>query len=320
MKVRQLSYSMMCTFMHCKMHYYLKYIEALELAAFHMPFFTGNCVNHGVQYILGKGKDLKKEIKKHMKKEILKIRTNSFLSIADEQAIEEQQIIIQGIVLAYEVKYKKTFVRTIKSAESEYVVVKEFAKEFRVKIKIDNLIKSKAGMVLHELKTSKTLNAGYVKKIQSDFQTTLYFHIYNNQNKDNPIKYIVYDVIRKPSIRLKQNESKPQYLKRLGAYYKDDSSNNLFHMESRKKPIVSYSRVINTIKGVYADMVSCTKPKHYFCNYNGCFSDYGKCDYYELCYAETREEYDNIRGTRYKLNRVIIEGRKHGSARKKDKR
>jgi len=313
MGIPQLSYSMLCTFMHCKRFYYYKYHLALEIAGLHMPFFTGGCVNHGVQYIMAGGKDVETEIKKHMKKEVKKIRAENFLSIENETALEEQQIIIRGIVSAYKKKYRKTFLKSIKKAESEYVVVKDFDK-FRVKVKIDNLIKSKAGIILHELKTTKTLNVEYVRQIQSDFQTCLYYHIYNIENPKYPVEHIVYDVIRKPSIRQRQNETKTQYLRRLGQYYEDDASDNLFHMETRKAPIISEKLTLKAIQGAFRDMKRCRKPDDYYCNYAGCYVYYGKCDYYDLCYAENKREYKFAMG-KYKINQKIVKGRKYGTSR-----
>jgi CO dehydrogenase/acetyl-CoA synthase alpha subunit len=147
--------------------------------------------------------------------------------------------------------------------------------------KADNVLKLKNDLCLHEIKTSKYLTEDYVKNIKNDFQTHIYFHGYNLEHKP-PIKKILYDVIKKPSIRKKKIETYSQFLKRLYEYYQNPNDSELFYMDEITRPLVSKDKLMNVLYHVADDILACKEEKDYYHNFKYCYV-FHRCEFYELC-------------------------------------
>lgn len=288
-----ISYSGIGTFLDCELMYGWRYIKKLERIKFEPANIFGRVAHFGINQIYAGNKDVMKDTLKYFDKQKQEERGKLALTIESEEDLSEQEYIIRGLLPAYEKIYKKHIEKT-KEHQAEYAFDFNFSKDVIMHCQIDNLIEQKKHLFLHELKTSKFLTSDYVQNIKNDLQTAIYFHAYNKVHK-NKLHGILYDVIKKPSIRQKKKESKDQFIKRLYRYY-IDSESELFYMEEINEPLLSEDRIFGTIKKVTDKILSYDMKMENFCpNDRFCYV-YRRCDFYELCHkGENKETLANFR-------------------------
>ncbi len=282
-----LSYSSIACFMDCRRKFYFYYERKLERIQ-HAPYYlTGNMVELGVSLLFAKDNEYKKKVLKAYNKAKQELRSSMSLTIQQEQELNEQEQIIFGMLEAYKHVHAKEL-KTMTHKQAQY---KDYIKvnNLYVCVKIDNLLKKKNQLLLHELKTTRTLTPDYIRNIKNDLQTAIYFHVYNLKNTKKPIDTILYDVIQKPSIRQKQKESKSEYLNRLKEWYSGEDNNNKYYMETIAKPLIDKDRLFNIITKVGDDLLSCKTLDDFYPNERFCYV-YRRCEYYEICHEGEKKE------------------------------
>jgi hypothetical protein len=288
----------------CKRLYYYKRIKKYNKVQYNLPFIVGRVVHVGLAAVMAKSVDPKTKkfnAMELMEKEFKKERKEAIQTFGlNPEQIEEldmQEFMTKGMLLAYQTKYAQ-MIKDMKLLGSEVEGAIDLGNDVTFVIKLDNLIRIRLKKLLHELKTSKEITPDYVKRIQTDLQTAAYFHIHNIIWPEDPIQEVMYDVIRKPSIRRKKGsknippETKLQFLDRLQNWYKKPDDMSVFHIERFKKPGISEEAVINTIVKVSEEMLRSKTKEDYYQDFDKCHSYYGDvCPYYDLCHngGETKE-------------------------------
>ncbi len=288
----------------CKRLYYYKRIKKYNKVQYNLPFIVGRVVHVGLAAVMAKSVDPKTKkfnAMELMEKEFKKERKEAIQAFGlNPEQIEEldmQEFMTKGMLLAYQTKYAQ-MIKDMKLLGSEVEGAIDLGNDVTFVIKLDNLIRIRLKKLLHELKTSKEITPDYVKRIQTDLQTAAYFHIHNIIWPEDPIQEVMYDVIRKPSIRRKKGsknippETKLQFLDRLQNWYKKPDDMSVFHIERFKKPGISEEAVINTIVKVSEEMLRSKTKEDYYQDFDKCHSYYGDvCPYYDLCHngGETKE-------------------------------
>jgi hypothetical protein len=207
------------------------------------------------------------------------------------EELDMQEFTTKGMLLAYRTKYAK-MIADMKLLGSEVEGAIELGNDVTFVIKLDNIVKVRSKKILHELKTTKEITPDYVKRIQTDLQTAAYFHFHNIIWPDDPIQEVMYDIIRKPSIRRKKAskykpaETKSQFLERLQEWYKKPDDMSVFHIERFKTPGITEDAVVNTVVKVSEEMLQCKEEDDYYQDFDKCSAYYGgQCSYYELCHS-----------------------------------
>lgn len=287
-----ISVSSLKDYMTCRRLYFYKRIRKYEKAGFHLPFFVGKVVHEGMAHLFAKKKNAVELMLKYYKAERDKIKKEHTLDEKQLADLNMQEYITKGMVTAYQRKYEK-MLRDTEVLGSEVEGGLQFGDDVIFVIKMDNIFRVRKRKVLHELKTSKYITPEYMKMVQTDIQTAVYFHFHNAIWEDDPIEEIMYDVIRKPSIRRKKNESPQAFITRLQEWYeKPDGNESVFHIERFRKPKISSDDLVNTVLNVANDMKRSKQKEDYYQDFDKCASYYGDiCPYYELCHegGETKE-------------------------------
>jgi len=290
-KVLHISVSSLNDFMACRRLYYYKRIKKYEKIVFNLAMFVGKVVHVGIAALLEKGKDPIKTTMEYYREEKKEVNNKMVLSTNDLEDVAKQEFIVKGMVLAYKKRYQK-LLKDSQHLQSEVEGALQLSDNVVFVIKLDNLMNVRGIKTLHELKTSKYITPDYIRMIQTNRQTTIYYRAYNIIYPKKPIKAILYDIIRKPSIRQKKNETKIAYAERLKDWYDAPDDMSKFHMERFSEPIVSEEEIINTIIKVSEEMIRSRDKEDYYANHEQCASYYGDiCPYYTLCHegGETRE-------------------------------
>lgn len=286
-----LSVSSLEDWLTCKRLYFWKRIKKYDRIEFNIPYLVGRVIHVGISYVFNKRKDAVEAMRDYFRKEKLQIKENLPLTPEQEEDLNEQEFITQGMLKAYCKRYEK-MLRNIKLIQNEVEGCIDINDNTKFVFKLDNLLMIGKNKVLHELKTTKYITPEYVRRIQTDFQPTLYYYAYNLVFEDSPISEIMYDVIKKPSIRQKKNEQYKAFLKRLEDWYETPDDMGVFHIERFEKPKMSEDEAWNTISNISKEILSCKHKEDYYMNTKQCYDYYGKvCPYVELCFngGETKE-------------------------------
>ncbi len=163
------------------------------------------------------------------------------------------------------------------------------SRSFRLGGKVDKLVQTPEGWWLFERKTASQVGKSYIDKLALDAQVTTY--VYAAQRAfDIKIVGIVYDMVRKPSIKVKQGESVPQYIERLIADYKDpthggdkpDRAGFYFFREKLYRSQEDLAEFEAELWQFTQDLLYCRRTGLWFKNPSRCL-DWGGCAYMPLC-------------------------------------
>lgn len=287
-KVLFVSYSSMGGFRKCPRYYYWKYIRRLEKATFKLPFIVGRIMHHGIQVLFEKPDDAISEIKKKFREEAQDARKKfPEMSTWDEEGLAAQEYLTTGMLAAFRVYFSKFLGRT-KHIATEKTLQYSLNKRVTIVGKIDNIIENQRLRWIYELKNLKALDMDRVRAIKTDPQSALYLEVHNRQEKKKDrLDGIIYKIIRKPSIRMKQKESRKEFMTRLGSWYQNQSDGLKFHLERIKGSFIDGDAVINTVEKVSQQMLDCGgKKDEYFQDFSYCMHDWGACTYYDLCHGD----------------------------------
>ncbi len=282
----QLSYSSISTFLECRRKFWWNYVRRLVPIQLNQAFLVGEIVHFGISEMYAKNENAIEDAMTHFNSRVNELRSALAISPNIEQELVEQEYVVRGMLNGYKSKYSDIIEVTehIKNEHELRFVVNE---NINILAYLDNILLSLDGKLVHEIKTTKSLTPEYVKNIQNSLQAALYFHGNNHIETDESNQFvgILYDVIRKPSIRVKKNEAYDAYLQRLIDYYEDPKSEfDNFHMEVIKFPLISKQRVFETVEGVGNDILSIREDKsRYYCNDRACLVR-SKCVYYDICH------------------------------------
>lgn len=278
-------------FLRCPRLYYWRRIRKLEKKQLYIPYFIGRVMGPGISQVFEDAKKAATRFKNEFNQQVKELRSAVALSAEEEKKIYEQKYIGQGMLEAYVQRYRKLIEKT-KVIRHEKPFHYTGIKGVTVVGKIDNVFLTEKKYYAHELKTTSNLTPGYIKGIQTRLQPAMYYYMIN-ETKDSGLKLngIMFDVIQKPSIRLKQKETYPQYLRRLVRWY-EDMSENKFYFERIHEPFVlTRDKVMSTIKSI-TDLLKMfgTEQRNYYQDFSQCAPDRGHiCEMYDLCHGEGGE-------------------------------
>jgi hypothetical protein len=294
-----MSVSSMQDWLTCKRLYYYKRIKKYEKVQYNLPFIVGRVVHVGLAAVLAKKPNAIELMENEFKKERKEAIAAFTLSPEQIEELDMQEFTTKGMLLAYRTKYAQ-MIKDMMLLGSEVEGAVDLGNDVTFVIKLDNIVKVRNKKILHELKTTKEITPDYVKRIQTDLQTSVYFHFHNIIWPEDKIQEVMYDIIRKPSIRRKKGsknippETKLQFLERLQEWYKKPDDMSVFHIERFKTPGITEEAVINTVVKASEEMLRSKTKEDYYQDFDKCHSYYGDvCPYYALCH-EGGESKENL--------------------------
>ena len=276
----RLSYSQVNQYNACpKQHWYARRYRSRQ---FNVNFLVGNIIHEGLHLTYTNTPDLFNELAKKFDEYMDKERETQMITEESEKKLEEWKVIILGMIYAYNLKYAK-FMEDHEHVmnEAEYTI--DLGDNITFLIKIDNILRNKktGELWVHEIKTTRELNENYVNNIQRSVQAACYYHLGQLVEGFKP-HGIIYDVLQKPSIRVKKTEQYQDYLTRLQQYYEDDPHAHL-HMEMISNPGCKAEDLITMIKHVGRRIQAGEVYKTW--------KDCGMCDFRKPCFNDDAPEW-----------------------------
>ena len=161
------------------------------------------------------------------------------------------------------------------------------SRSFRFAGKVDGVKTTPRGLFLVEDKTAGKLERSYIDRLPLDHQVTAYIHGLQRHYHHTQITGVSYRIIRKPSIRPRQNESVQQFCDRLTRDYRERPDfyfvdEGLFRAESDLKEFEA------ELWQVTQDILTCRRRGLWYRNTSRC-SEYGGCEYLLLCLGQDPE-------------------------------
>lgn len=153
--------------------------------------------------------------------------------------------------------------------------------------KVDGLAKRNTGIYLVEYKTASVIDRQYVERLALDSQVTLYIYALQRL-MDRRIDGVIYRVLRKPSIRQRQNESITQFQDRLVEDYLKRPE-WYFYEELLFRSQEDIQEFEKELWQVAQDLKDTMNSGRWYRNTSRC-SDYGLCTYSHLCLNEPGSE------------------------------
>ena len=137
---------------------------------------------------------------------------------------------VNAVLPAYRQAYPKASEAKLVHAEKSFAIpVEHLGIKFSVRGKRDGEIEADGGLALRELKTKTTIDKDKIRYLlKSDLQTLIYLWSMWKEYGEAP-KYLLYDVVKRPTLRVKRNQT-------LQAYYEE------VHQHALERPDMYFCR------------------------------------------------------------------------------
>ncbi len=294
---KDLTNSARSSFLNCRRKYQYSYVYGLAPRKPSIPFLVGGLYHNALDraYTNRFNIDLKAE-RRVAEKACEKASRAPGLSSEESDKIWTQSSIVMGLLTGYQKLYMKQDKERWEVIEAEGAFDVPLPNGWRYRGKTDLVVREKKtkAVVLVEHKTTGRLDAGYIAKLPLDNQILGYIWAKNKEKLG--IRKVVYNVAKKPGIRLTQKESLKDFCKRLeneylsnpGAYYYRET------LTFEQKDVDNFA----TEMFKFVDEVDrCQDTKHYYQNTGQCTA-MGVCPFMNLCVSGVTE--DNLRMFRVK--------------------
>lgn len=292
-KLLYVSYSSMSAFRKCPRFYYWKYVRRLEKRSLNVAFIVGRIMHTGIQTLFSDPDGAEKALKKKYNFEAQQARVEyPEMSTWEEDKLKENEYLTTGMLTSYR-QYFSKFISGTKHIATEKAIKYQLNKRVMVVGKIDNILLNQAKRWMFEMKHLKSLDMDRVNAIKTDPQSGLYLEAHNRQEKEKSkqLDGIIYQIIRKPSIKQKKKESKREYFVRLSEWYHDQTDGLKMHLERIKGSFISGDAVMNTVDKVSQQIIDADfQKREFFQDFSACIRDWGRCSMYELCHGDEEKE------------------------------
>lgn len=269
----------MTEYLNCPRKAYLGKERRISLRKTPLPFMTGRAVHAGIENIM-KGMSIEGVIEE----------TFDELPILDkEQAhkVEIEKAKCRGMLTGYLHKYGSEIGGYRRVLPEQEIIVPLIPGKAMFYSRLDALIQTgDLSWIIRETKTAARPDEDYFTRVKLDFQVLSQLWAAREHLGTLP-KIVEYDVIKKPSIRLRVRESYAEFAKRIEQeYITHAEEKNLF---DRREIIVDQSRVEDWYKQAkyLARLIYRSKSKNteaaFIQNAGNCLNKFGSCMFLPIC-------------------------------------
>lgn len=287
---RTISNSGRSTFLNCKQKFLLDYVYRLKKRGLKHYFWAGSTFHDELERMYLRGKFNKKAFKKRINrkaKEGVKLCTNPY----QEDDIWKASAVLMGLVPAYAKYYLEEDLKHYKILSSEagfelpipgtdwsYVGFCDLI----VKAKRKFLQVHKGDLILVENKSTSQLDTNYIAKLPLDNQIIGYcWGMRDALNMGTP-DWVLYNASLKTRLRQKRDETMGQYLDRIEGDYLADPTKYFYRELLQFSDYAIDSFVLELSQWVIQDLEGAIYTRFFSKNTGHC-TDYGMCDFMQIC-------------------------------------
>ena len=245
-----------------------------------LPFLVGGLFHDGLEKFYD-GKFKEQTFRKYVQDKI-EAAMEAATSSQESELLWVQEIVVMGMLSGYIERYAKQDKVQWKIIAPETDFTFKLQNGMTYAGKRDLLVESRKtpGITLVEHKTTGYITPGYIAKLPLDNQIQIYCVSVEKEYGKLP-KRVIYNIIKKPGIRQKQNESFEQYRVRVEQEYKDNLTSYFY------REVVPISSLKAKEHSLELEKCACEiqraiKEGYYYKNTTQCTS-FGNCPFMPLC-------------------------------------
>lgn len=286
MKKDHLSYSQISVFNNCKQEYFYKYIQHLKPVRDGESLIYGKYFHRGMEFLYRSG-DPHVAIQTVME-ELQAIDITGW----DEERLKELQwvnIVLEAQIMGYyEIFYLPDMEKGLKVVELEkqYNIpiknprTRRSSRQFTFMFIADGVLRDKnGGLWMLEYKTTSRFGDNYFDRLKFDNQITGNI-IGLELMYGEPIKGVLYRVMKKPSIRQTKKETELEYFKRLSDLFSMEAG-NYFVEDIQTRTLKDKVEFLEQLWFTQQDIANVRKQSRYTKNTSVCVLR--NCPYLALC-------------------------------------
>jgi len=277
------------TFMNCRRKYQYSYVFGLAPRKPSIPFLVGGLFHDALDRCYSSKFKLNIDKEKAIAEKACEKASHAEGMTAEESdKIWIQSSIVTGMLEGYKKQWLKQDQAKWDVIEAEGQFDVELPNGWRYRGKTDLVVRDRKTkkVKLVEHKTTSRLDAGYVAKLPLDNQILGYIWAKNQERLG--IREVVYNVTRKPTIRLKQSETLEEFCRRLREEYTLNTA-TYFYREALTfdpKAVDSFS---DELKRFMEEVDRCQDNNYFYQNTTQC-TQYGPCPFMKLCLDGVTDE------------------------------
>lgn len=286
--IQRVSASKKACWNECFKKYFFRYIEGLRPKKISSALRSGSAIHAGIEHLLQNiGKPWNQD-------DIFEVMTKGFLRdgaiLSDEDMIELMKAIEAveswfhhdplGVL---DPKPNIALVRT----EGEFCVSVGYAR--RAVGFYDALIEINHELWLIEHKTTSRLDAKYYQNLLRDEQASMY--IYAARKEGFEVQGVLYNIIQKPSLRLKKNETSEEFIKRIREWYGEENRFKVHRVLRNSNQMAEFER---DLVATMADMRRVERSGNFYRSPSVCNSSYFGCEFESICLEDTPEAREGL--------------------------
>lgn len=197
------------------------------------------------------------------------------------QEMTQEYCRLVGMTKFYFENYHFDGFRTIKTEEKieMFLVNPETgskSRSFAFQGKYDGLIEDNEGPALLEHKTASQIGKDYIDRVSLfDIQTRLYCTALD-------LDRVLYNVVKKPTIKLRKNDTEEIYIERILDWYREDSQEKVFRAWLTITP-EDKAEAMQIAWDVGQKILMDRRTGRFTQNPGNCFKWHRPCSYWELC-------------------------------------
>tara|TARA_Y100001956_G_scaffold82424_1_gene103264 strand:+ start:4783 stop:5694 length:912 start_codon:yes stop_codon:yes gene_type:complete len=292
-KTVKISHSKLSDFNKCKRFYKYRYLDELIPKKTKSALQFGSIFHEAVE-ALYKGFSIE-TIQEKIKQTIESI-DKSFFDQKDCDDLEWCAVVLKSAIQAW----KKRFYDEDKKQNIEIVELEQKhskipvknplngrRSKFRFSFISDMLVRINGNLWLVEYKTASQVGNSYINRLDIDSQISAYLVFLEEKYKES-IEGVIYRILKKPSIRIRKNETKNAFYERLNALFGNETDNYLIEYRfSRTNEELRDFKLDLWEQANYLDQ--CEKKKMFPRNTSSCMQ-FGTCSYFYLCTKKINSE------------------------------
>lgn len=286
----RLSYSRIATYQECQRKYKLAFIDDIQPKKQPGYFTLGNAMHKFLETYYSKIANPEKVIKPIFDE----IREKAGDNLSQDAAydLDVDQAIVEGIAKAYPLRYPNDFelypnFLTEKDAAIKVIRVgAKGAQEFEYYGKLDILAQDKEGnWWVMDHKTATTIDPNYLTAAKLSWQTIGYMFLAKKILGGVWPKGVVYNVIKKPGIRLKKTETASQFVQRVFKEYTGPNGVNYFARQEiiYDKGVLEEWQKESSFIGAEIVRKQGNEKAQFVKNTGSCLAKFGTCKFIDIC-------------------------------------
>lgn len=277
------------TYLTCPKLYRHQYVRKITTRSTPFYFVLGRAVHSFLEcwYLGGSPADARRKLNAEFDEVDL-----SLLKPEQVQKLEEDRAVALGMTAAYPKFYKddhERFKNLMTEKDHEFTVtVQKPIGPLKYRAKLDMLAQDHADdWWICEHKTAGKVDATYTNRIRIDSQVLGQMHVAKDLLGKWP-KGVIYNILKKPAIRIRSKESTTAFRKRLTKEYTDVANNRQKSYFTREELIVDSRALDEWFKNTKYVMETLAikhlhRAKLWPMNTGACSNNYGTCAFLQAC-------------------------------------